>query len=178
MNHKQRNLITANIWQLIWIFKSDIIKSWDLWAAIAGSIASIVLKPKVNTVLTFASSAIGVTSAIIGIVLAGFAIITAFLDYKYVIVLDKAGYGIITEVFIFRFPAAVAVCSVIISTFLIVARNEVWYRGILRWFFPISVFFFLYTLFITLNLVAVIGGHMMNRSTQLKTHNEYTNHIE
>ena len=155
------------------LHRCDILKSWDLWVAVVAAIASIALKPKSESVVVFASSAIGVTSAIIGIVLAGLAVVTAFMDRRYIAVLNQAGHGIVTEVFNFRYPAAMAVVSVIFSAILILTQNEIWYPKALGWLVPIAVFFFLYTLFITLNLIAAIGGHMMNRSLQLTSNNAH-----
>lgn len=172
MRRNGRNLTAASIWRLVWLHKTDVLLSWDLWLAVAGAMGAIALEPKPESVVVFACCAVGVTSAIIGIVLAGLAIVTAFLDRQYVAVLDKAGYGIASEVFCFRYPAALAVVSVALSAFLTVAKDEGWYCSALGWLVPLAVFFFLYTLFVTLNLVAAIGGHMMNRSLQLTSEDQ------
>ena len=171
----RQDLTSASIWRLIWLHRYDILLSWDLWVAAGGAVASVALKPSQNTVVLFASSAISVMSAIIGIVLAGLAIITAFLDRKYVAVLNKVGHGLATEVFNFRYPAAVAIVNVIFSAVLILAQNESWYSSASNWLMPVSIFFFLYALFITLNLIASIGGNLMNRSTQLNSERERHN---
>jgi hypothetical protein len=167
VSRDRENLTTATIWHLIWLHRSDIIKSWDLWIAVIGGILMMLFHPKPELVVSFASSAVGVSSTVIGIVLAALAIMTAFLDRRYVSVLEKAGHGLATEIFSFRYPAAVAVVSVIFSALLIITQDECWYQTALPWLLFFATFFFLYTLFITLNLVASIGGHMMNRSSQM-----------
>lgn len=168
MSNDRQNLTTASLWLLMSLHRSDIVWSWDLWGAIVGGVLTFLFHPKPGTIINFASSAIGVSSAVIGIVLAAFAIVTAFLDKRYVMILDKTDHGVATEVFSFRYLAFVAVLSVISSVLLIVTQDECWYQKAVHWLVFFATFFFLYTLFITLNLVASIGGHMMNRSTQIK----------
>jgi hypothetical protein len=163
----QPDLTAAGIWRLMWLHRAEILKSWDFWTALIVAGAATLLHPEPDTVVAFASIAVGVTSAIIGIVLAALAIVTAFLDRTYVSVLNDAGHGMATEVFGFRYPAAVAVLTVIVSGAIVMTQDETWYCEALRWILPVAVFLFLYTLFITLNLVAAIGGHMMNRAAQL-----------
>lgn len=171
MNETRKDLVSASIWRLIWLHWRDILFSWDLLAAIVGAFVSLAIKPDSKTVIQLASAIVSVMSSIIGIVLAGLAVVTAFLDRNYVTVLDRVGHGVATEVFNFRYPAVAAIISVIFSVVLIVAQNETWYPGAYRWLMAITIFFFLYTLFIMLNLIASIGGHLMNRSAQLNSGN-------
>jgi|GEM_PF-4489514 len=155
-------------WRLFASHLNDVLLSWDLWVAAVLGYAVIWLEPTAQTVVAFASAAAGVASAIIGIVLAALAIVTAFMDQRYVAVLSQAGIGMSTEVFSFRYPAAIAVVSLVLSGAIILVQDESWFCAALPWLLSAAVFFFAYTLFITLNLVASIGGHMMNRSLQLE----------
>lgn len=169
MSIPRHETAAVGLWRLIWLHGKDILLSWDLWLAIILAWASTALTPAKASTVMFATTVAGVASAIIGIVLAALAIVTAFLDAKYVEALDQAGHGVATEVFSFRFPAVIAVSTLVVSAALVLAQDEKWFSSAARWLVPACVFLFLYTLFITLNLVAAIGGHMMNRASQLKT---------
>lgn len=167
MRRDHAQLTTASIWRLMWVHRVEIVKSWDfLLAAGLALSAGLLLDPTPGTVRAFCSAAMAVSSTILGITLAGLAVLTAFLRRRYIAVLDRVGHGVATEVFGFRYPASLAVASVVFSGVMLVSRDEPWYGSALPWLLGMTVFLFLYTLFATLNLVASLGGHMMNRSLQ------------
>lgn len=167
MTTPSADLTTASIYRLAWLHWRQILRSWDLWAAALGALGTLLLHPKAATVVSYLTAVVGVASAIIGIVLAALAIVTAFLDREYGAALERAGHGVASEVFAFRYPAAIAVLSVVVSAAFLLAQDESWLADSIATAVAISTFLFLYTLFATLNLVAGIGGHLMNRSRHL-----------
>lgn len=159
----------SSIWRLAWVHRRLVLLSWDLWMSVVlGGLVYWFVQPSASVLFDVAAVEVGVASALVGVILAGFAVITAFMDRNYVAVLAATGRGVTPDVFRFRFTATIAVVGILVNVALIVVRNATWLESHLSVALAVSIGLFSYALFATLNLVASVGGHMYNRSLQLE----------
>jgi len=141
-------------------------KGWDLWASILlasiiAAIAPIQLFPEALRLLAIAE--LGVASTLVGVILAGLAILAVFLEESYLCILEQAGGGFEEDLFPFWFTAGLAVYSIVLNVLVIVLANSLSLRAS-RVLLGLSVWVFLWALFASLNLVAFVAGHAANRA--------------
>ena len=112
------------------------------------------------------SAELNISSALFGVIIAGLSIVVVFLNKQYVKVLHKAGAGILEDLFPFWYTAVLAVISIILATIL-VSLGPIQNECYLRVLVGASSWFFLYTLFASLNLIGSIVAHGINRTRQI-----------
>jgi len=157
-----------------WRHRKAILASWDIYTAFLIGLLLALLAPS-NRICQFFSglltAELGVASALVGVILAGLAIVTVFLDKDYIAVLAKIGHGLEADVFPFWFTASLAVTSIVINVVALVMEGF-FENYAYRIFLGLSTWLFLWTLFASLNLVAFIAGHARNRSYQIMKQQE------
>lgn len=134
-------------------------------------IASLLIAILWNeNVLREASVNIGIAevtigTALLGIVLAGLAILVAFLDEKYIMLLQKVPPGFEADIWPFKITAFVAImCAVFGMLLIIIGKPPDWlFRTII--FF--SLWSFSYLLWGMFDLISFVAGHARNRMEQL-----------
>jgi hypothetical protein len=111
-----------------WLFKSKIVFSWDFLGAVLAVAAAIVL-PSDSQVASLseplAGAAIGVGLALVGVVVAGLAVIVAILDDEFLAVIDHATRqygGVEGQLFPFWFVTGTGVATILLSTTLLLAH--------------------------------------------------------
>lgn len=113
-----------------WDFRTDIFKSWDFAASLA-VVVVVMIVPSDDQVRkgagNLATSAVAVSTALVGVVVAGLAVVVAFLDAKFAEELDKDTSpkgGIAGELFPFWFVTATGVADVLLGTLLFVTYES------------------------------------------------------
>lgn len=158
-----------NIWSETWHNRLAVALSWDVWAAIL--LASLLTKYAKTPFLLKQSMALfqaelGVVSAILGIILAGLAILVLFVDSEYLKILSKTLHGFSSSLFPFRFAATLATWSITSDIIMIVMSGNMTIT-VLRISFWINTLLFFWSVFATLNLVSSVSGHALNRGLQV-----------
>jgi len=160
---------SSSIWRLLRAYWKDVLWSWDLWlSTLLAILTGVLLTPSPTVLFQIATVEVGVASALVGVILAGLAIITAFLDKRYVAVLARTQEGVMPEVFHFKLTATAAVASVVFNLGLIMVKDASWLAGYRALALAVSVWLFTYALFCTLNLISLVGGHLALRETQVE----------
>ncbi len=116
--------------------------------------------------MPLAVAELGVASALVGIVIAGLAILVAFLSEDYLEVMATAPGGVEADFFPFWFTAAIGVGTIVVNGIAIAVGHsisEISQRALLAG----GAWLFLWTLFAMLNLVAFIAAHGSNRALQI-----------
>ena len=166
---QQRPKPSSSMWHLLRAYWKDTLWSWDLWlSALLAILTGLLLTPSPTVLFQVATVEVGVASALVGVILAGLAIITAFLDERYVALLAKSHEGVMPEVFHFKLTATAAVASVVFNLGLIMVKDASWLAGYRALALALSVWLFTYALFCTLNLISLVGGHLALRETQVE----------
>lgn len=157
-------------WQCLWTYRSRVFASWDfITAVVLATISATLPSPSraIEVVPNLAAAQLGVASALFGIVLAGLAVIVAFLNESYVKLLASAGEGLEEDFFPFWFTAVLAVCSITLSTAaLLLGQQTVQYIPARTAVFTLN-WLFLWTVFSALNLVPFTAAHGINRALQI-----------
>jgi len=89
-----------------------------------------------------------------------------FLDEQYVELLSRVEDGVEADFFPFWFTAALAVVTIVLACFTLITTERL-VPPALRVVVGLGLWFFLWTLFATLNLVAFVGAHGSNRALQI-----------
>lgn len=158
----------VGFWHALWRHRRAVFLSWDVWSAVVlGALgATIVPEPLLLRAATqVASIGLTIMGAILGVILAGLAIVVVFLDREYLKVLERAG-GVHADFFPFWFTAALAVVTVVLDVALVLIAEALPHAA-LRIAVGVVLWFALWTLFATLNLVAFVGAHGENRALQI-----------
>ena len=117
--------------------------------------------------LTAAQTQVG--PALLGVVLAGLAVLVVFLDREYIALLESVPPGVEADLFPFRWTAAVAAATILSS--LVVSYSAVlpesWWL-LLRVSFWFGLASFIYMIWITLDLMTFLAGHARVRIAQIK----------
>src|SRR3989442_5802407 len=95
-----------------------------------------------------ATAELGVAAALLGVVLAGLAIIVVFLNEDYVELLSRVEGGVEADFFPFWFTAALAVVAVVLASVTLIVAERLLPLA-LRLLVGISFWLFLWTLFAT-----------------------------
>lgn len=158
-------------WQCVWVYKREILTGWDFWVGLilAGILAFLVPDSQPGRIIaTLARVQLGVATALFGVVLAGLAVIVAFLHEDYLELLLTAGEGLEADFFPFWFTASLAVISIVLDLLVIVV-DEATLSHIPAELVVFAVsWMFLWTLFAALNLVPFTAAHGINRALQIQ----------
>ncbi len=140
----------------------------DLWCTFAISLAIAVFGNEET--LRNVSSNIGLAqvqigTALLGIVLAGLAILVVFLDEKYIKLLEQISPGFDADLWPFKATAFIAIVCAAFGMVLIIIGDpsEIVFRSVL--FF--SLWSFSYLLWNMFDLIKFIAGHAKNRIEQI-----------
>lgn len=109
---------------------------------------------------------VGVGTALLGIILAGLAILVVFLDKRYIAVLQKVEPGIDADLWPFKYTALIAIICAAFGMGLIVLGTPP--LVILRIVFGLSLWSFAYLLWVLFDLVKFVAGHAKARAVQLQ----------
>lgn len=160
---------SSSMWHLLCAYWKDVLWSWDLWlSTLLAILTGVLVTPSPTVLFQVATVEVGVASALVGVILAGLAIITAFLDKRYVAVLAKTHEGVMPEVFHFKLTATAAVASVVFNLAVIIVKDARWLADYRAVALAVSLWLFTYSLFCTLNLISLVGGHLGLRETQVE----------
>jgi hypothetical protein len=152
-----------------WLFKGKIVFSWDFAGAVLGSIAAFVLPSDLQVAgqsESLASSALGVGLALVGVVVAGLAVIVVFLDDEFLSVMDEATEqygGVEGQLFPFWFVTATGVATILLSALLLLTHGalpSLW----LRLLFTAVVGLLVWTSLGVFNLVASLQATGVSRA--------------
>jgi hypothetical protein len=112
-----------------WLFKSKIVFAWDFVGAVIAAVAAFVLPSDVQVAALsekLAVSALGVGLALVGVVVAGLAVIVAFLDDEFLAVMDEATErygGVEGQLFPFWFVTGTGVATIILSATVLLTHE-------------------------------------------------------
>lgn len=156
-----------------WAQRRSILLGWDLYAsAVLACVAAVFTQDsRLRSVGELAVAAIGVSAALLGVVLAGLAVLVSFLNAEYMQAASKAPGGVEGTFFPFWFTAALAVWSVVMSSFVLVV-GDCHSETVARVLLGLTAWPFLWTLFATLNLVPLVAAHGSNRALQSRKERE------
>ena len=144
-----------------------------LWATlvIAALIASLgnehVLQSETVAVGT---AEVAMAGALLGIVLAGLAILVVFLDEKYIALLQQVPPGFDADLWPFKFTALLSIICKAFGMSLILIGNPT--SLVLRIVLGFSLWSFSYLLWTMYDLVKFIAGHAKARVTQIQKKND------
>lgn len=105
-------------------------------------------------------------AALLGIILAGLAILVVFLDEKYIKLLEQVPPGIDADLWPFKFTALIAIICVAFGMALILIGEPS--VLIFRIVFCLSLWSFSYLLWALFDLVKFIAGHAKARVKQIQ----------
>jgi hypothetical protein len=152
-----------------WLFRSKIVFSWDFAAAVAAGLAALVL-PSDAQVATLsnplAGAALGVGLALVGVVVAGLAVVVAFLDDEFLALMDQATQrygGVEGQLFPFWFVTATGIATILLSALLLLT-HDVLPLPALRFAFAGVVAMFVWTAIGVFNLVASLQAIGVSRA--------------
>lgn len=145
----------------------------SLWITLTISILIAVFSDELvlrSVSKTVGSAQVHIGTALLGIVLAGLAIVVVFLDKKYIELLEQVPPGIDADLWPFKYTAFIAVVCSAFGMGLILLGNP---RTIVfRLFFCLSIWSFSYLLWTMFELVRYIAGHAKTRVKQLQQNNK------
>lgn len=150
-----------------WLGKT--IKDWALWVTCLLSITVALLGDE--TVLRCVKNDVGLAqiqigTALLGIVLAGLAILVVFLDEKYIALLEKVPPGFDADLWPFKYTALVAIfCAVFGMVLIIIGYPPTWLLRLVYW---LSLWSFAYLLWVLFDLVKFIAGHAKARVSMIQ----------
>lgn len=146
--------------------------SIDLWVTMFLSLAVSALGDEkalrtAGPVLGAAQMQVG--TALMGVVLAALAVLVVFLDEDYLALLEKHAPGLVADLAPFMYTAvAGAICAALGVGLILVGSPE--NANSLRAMLFLSLWSFLYLLWIMVDLVALVTKHARNRAFQLRNH--------
>ena len=112
------------------------------------------------------SAQVHIGTALLGIVLAGLAILVVFLDEKYIELLEKVPPGFDADLWPFKFTAFIAVVCAASGMALMLLGNPS--TLVFRLVFGLALWSFLYLLWNMFELVRFIAGHAKTRMMQIQ----------
>ena len=131
--------------------------------AIAAGVLFGLHKLAAGDAVTIALALVSIAAALLGLVLAGLAVVAAFFDPEYVRTLSQRG-SLRGALFLFWWVALVAICSVTSSVVLLVTAQATSSRGALAATSAVAAYFFFFTLFETFALVGNVLRHGVYRA--------------
>jgi hypothetical protein len=167
-------------WATTWDHKTEI-WNWDLLSALAltiGAHFAVMGKPLSATLPTLLVAEFGVAAALLGLVIAGVAVIVAFMSPEHAKVMARTEEGAAGEFWAFWYVAALAAGAIIVIGASLLLIDE--HPHLTRLAFEITTFLTSYVLLASVNLVGFVGVQGETRAWQLaqrrsdKTHEEQT----
>lgn len=161
-------------WASLWLHRRGVFWSWDIWtsaalAAAAGiGVRDRTIDQALGNLLLAQTAAL---AAVLGIVIAGLAIVASQLSRPFLSALSRSTGGIEADFFPFWHLTAVLVVGVAFAGggYLVLPQATcVQARVVL----VATTFFGTYGLFATVNLVALIVGQGVNRALQILQESE------
>ena len=154
-------------------WRRKLIRDWAPWVTLALALA-IVLCSNEDVLRSVRADVgvaqVGIGTAILGIVLAGLAILVAFLDEKYIELLEKIPPGLIADLWVFKYAAIVAiVCAAMGMLLVLFADLPLW---ALRMLFIIALWSFGYLLWLLYDVIKFIAEHAKARAVQIRKKQE------
>jgi hypothetical protein len=154
-------------WKTSW----DLRQYWLGWdivlagALTAGAVLLVGDQTLLRVLSTLLIAEFGLAGAVLGVVIAGLAIIVGFLSREYAAVIDRSEDGAIADFWPFWFVAALAAGAVIAAGagLLIVDQQP----GSRRAVFGVTTFLASYAALATVNLVAFVTTQGVTRAWQL-----------
>lgn len=157
------SLASSDTWMGGWFWK--IINGWDFRITLVVSVIVAVFGDEWGiraTGSTAGSAMASVGTAILGVVLAGLAILVVFLDEGYIDLLQKVGLGITADLWPFKWTALVAaICAVsgVVLALMGSAENILALRIVLG----VAFWSFTYLMWNMWYLVSFVIGHAHTR---------------
>lgn len=162
-----RGLIQTTWDQRSHVFNWDLALAAVLTAAGVLFVKSSVIQDVLNGLLTVEFGLIG---AVLGVVIAGLAIIVAFLTREYANVLMRSEGGPIGDFWPFWFVAGLAASAIVAAGAGLVLIDQ--WPGLQRTVFGVTTFLSTYAVLATVNLVAFVAQQGVTRSWQLTRREE------
>jgi hypothetical protein len=141
---------------------------WDLFFAVVLTAAAVIFvscKTLERVLPNLLTAEFGLIGAVLGVVIAGLAIVVAFLSREYAEVLTRADDGPMGDFWPFWFVAAIAGCAVVAAGVGLILIDQV--PSLRRTVFGVSTFLSVYTVIATVNLVAFVAQQGVTRAWQL-----------
>jgi hypothetical protein len=141
---------------------------WDLFVAVLVTTAAVVFVNSITLekiLKDLLVAEFGLIGAVLGVVIAGLAIVVAFLSREYARVLMKADDGPIGDFWPFWFVAVLAATAVLAAGSGIVIEAQ--WPPLRRTVFGVTTFFSTYAVLATVNLVAFVAQQGVTRAWQL-----------
>ena len=141
---------------------------WDLFIAVAATVLAVLfVKSKTldATLKGLLTAEFGLIGAVLGVAVAGLAIVVAFLSREYAQVLVRADDGPIGDFWPFWFVATTAGAAVIAAGagMLVISQAPCWQRTV----FGVTTFLSTYAVLATVNLVGFVVQQGVTRAWQL-----------
>jgi len=145
------------------------IKDWAIWITCIISLAIALFGDE--GVLRCVKGDVGLAqiqigTALLGIVLAGLAILVIFLDEKYIAILEKVPPGFDADLWPFKYTALIAIfCAVFGMALIIIGYPPTWLLRLTYW---LSLWSFSYLLWVLFDLIKFVAGHAKARVTMIR----------
>lgn len=165
----ERGEAIRGFWRTAWRHRREVLLSWDIGVSLLVSSLAGVFTPEIaieRNLTYIAGTELGVASVLVGIILAGLAILVVFLNEEYLAILSRTKGGLQADIFPFWFTGALGVLSISFNVLVILFGADL-VVGVQRIVLGASTWFFLWTVFAVLNLIAFVAGHVANRSRQI-----------
>lgn len=156
---------SLGFWRSTWrLGPVRVVRSWDfLWAAAlaTGSSLAMVYNVEVGAQVDLAGDLVAVVAALLGVIIAGFAIVAALLGDRYTRLLQRSNTSTIGVLQHFLLIAGLMVASIIATlTFKTTAEVLIKNHHLLaeQILLGVMVFLFLWSLFYTIELIKLVLG--------------------
>lgn len=156
------------------VFRGKILRSVDLWIAVAVGVAVALLVRDADlsaTVNRLAAAGLGLSAALVGVVLAALAIIVAFLDDELMVLMDRATAakhgGMEGQLFPFWFVAWLAILAVLLSV-LAATLGQLFVPGVQRALVGLLSLLIVWSALGVFNLVSFIHATGVSRAILLR----------
>lgn len=160
---------SLSFWQLALANRSQVLRAWD-WPAAAGLTFLALLVVELDTLKEALPELLvveaGLLAGLLGVLIAGFAIIIVFLHRDFVRILARTKGGVVGDFFPFWYIAALAAVAILASGSGVLLVHQATEMQ-LRILFGVTTFLSSYTLFALVNVVGFITLQGTNRATQL-----------
>jgi hypothetical protein len=151
-----------------WTFRDTIVWSWDFAAAVIVGVLAWTLPTDLQVVAfvePLAAAGVALGAALVGVVVAGLAVVVALLDDALLALMEtdvKSGY-VAGHIFPYWFVTATGVVTLLLGTLLSVA-GEALYPELLRPLFAAEAAFLVWTVLGVFNLVGSLQALGLNRA--------------
>lgn len=153
-----------SLWKATWRNRREL-WSWDLWLAVGLAVLAVcfvkskVLEANLKPLLL---AEFGLIGALLGLVIAGLAIVIGFLGREYAVVIMESERGPSGEFWPFWYVALLAALSIITAGagVILVAQEECFRKPV----FGVTTFFASYAVLASVNLVAFVKAQGETRA--------------